>query len=617
MIKHPADSSIRKSIERLKKQVNSCRLIDSVITNLEDNIFIIISFAFIVILFLLALFSDEQFPDLLGIKSVLPLTTTLSVVASALSSILGILVAVLLVSFEILRRTYAHHAFEEIFRTGKLKLIFALYSSTITISVFSIVIIDDSLSIRSVNLFYLSIFLFLICIVILYPCSKAILLSAKSKKGIMEIVNRIGPQTIRRLDEYSQPLAYIEQIEENPFFILSEVNLQTIRERDRLTPQLVLIESTKRIQDLMMKSDDSLDNRTIIKAFLIIVRTSASQAIKERHSLALDTLLSSIRQIHYFCAEQKVPWHEVIELNSTLKEILIRMMQEDLDAHAKEGMWMIQDIQERHLRNNVPLEDEIWSLHIGKGKRKDIPHDTEKDLQWAQISRVFIDMLYELIDRAIGFKKGELVSIGLRCFTNIADEAIRAEYLGNLQKRNVVSECYYRAEDLTLKSVREELYKRVLDLSPFDSSQISCALNGDDEFSRIPLVRFSETLIQLAQDAVPRSYDLNVLGTVGRKEIDRMDESHLHAEALLFILRVFNGIRELLEAKEETIDSIAAYFEIFDQVQSFKKWMKDKNKHNDLIEEEISHILGSFKKVKEFEISSENATITWPDLGKR
>jgi hypothetical protein len=616
LIKHPADSSIRKSIERLKKQVNSSRLIDSVITNLEDNVFIIISFAFIVILFLLALFSDEQFPDLLGIKSALPLTTTLSVVASALSSILGILVAVLLVSFEILRRTYAHHAFEEIFRTGELKLIFVLYSSTITISVFSIVIIDDSLSIRSVNLFYLSIFLFLICIVILYPCSKAILLSATSKKRIMEIVNRIDPQTIRRLDEYSHPLAYIEQIEENPFFILSEVNSQTIREHDRLTPQLVLIESTKRIQDLMMKSDDSLDNRTIIKAFLIIVRTSANQAIKERHSLALDALLSSIRQVHYFCAEHKVPWHEFIELNSTLKEILIRMMQEDLDAHVNEGMWIIQDIQERHLRNNVPLEDEIWPLHIGKGKRKDIPHDTEKDLQWAQISRVFIDMLYELIDRAIGFNKGELVSIGLRCFTNIAGSAIQAEYLGNLQKRNIVSECYYRAEDLTLKSVREGLYKRVLDLSPFDSSKIFCALNEDTEFSRIPLICFGETLIQLTQGNVPRNYDLNVLGTVGRKVIDRMDESHLHVEALLVILRVFNRIRGLLEAENETPDTITAYFEVLNQVQSLKKWTEEKNKHNDLIEEEISHILGSFKKIKEFEIGSENTIITWPDLRK-
>lgn len=94
---------------------------------------------------------------------------------------------------------------------------------------------------------------------------------------------------------------------------------------------------------------------------------------------------------------------------------------------------------------------------------------------------------------------------------------------------------------------------------------------------------------------MPRDYDLNELGNVGRMAIDRIDESHLYAEALLFILRVFNRIRELLEAKNGSRDSVTAYSEVFEQIQSFKKWMEDESKKNDSIEKEYFYPINQFK----------------------
>ncbi|MGD2249783.1 MAG: hypothetical protein PVF58_15350 [Candidatus Methanofastidiosia archaeon] len=256
-------------------------------------------------------------------------------------------------------------------------------------------------------------------------------------------------------------------------------------------------------------------------------------------------------------------------------------------------------------------------LHTRDEERKNIPNNVEKDVQWQEMSRVFIEMLYELTDKAIEQKKGELVATGLRCFPNIADKVIRVEYLGNLQKRDIISWCYYRAEDLTLKSAQEGLYKSVLGLSPFKSSEIFRALQEDTEFSKIPLVRFSETLIQLIKEEIPSNYDLNVLGAVGRMAIDRIDECCLYKEALLFILSIFSELKELLEPRDDNFDAINAYFEVLGQVKSLKKIMEDKNKQNDKIKKEILNILRNYKTIEEFGIRSGNKTIKWPNLREK
>jgi len=59
------------------------------------------------------------------------------------------------------------------------------------------------------------------------------------------------------------------------------------------------------------------------------------------------------------------------------------------------------------------------------------------------------------------------------------------------------------------------------------------------------------------------------------------------------------------------------YLEIFGQVESLKKWMESKNKHNDVVEQRISSTLEKFNNLESHKKSYEGEIIKWPTLSNK
>lgn len=147
---------------------------------------------FLVILYLLLSFSKIKIPNMLGISNIQIATTILSTIVGSLASILGILIAVILVAFEIFRESYDVYAFKTFFKDEKLKELIILYIFTIIASLITLSTLSEPLTSRNINLIYASLFLFIISLVILFPYSRIIISSIKSKEKIKELVNQIN-----------------------------------------------------------------------------------------------------------------------------------------------------------------------------------------------------------------------------------------------------------------------------------------------------------------------------------------------------------------------------------------------------------------------------------------
>lgn len=533
----------------------------------------------------------------------------LSLIVGALASIMGIIVAILLVAFELFRRRYATYAFKEFFQDKYLRNLFILYVSTILISIFALARLEDPVTTQNVNLSYLSILLFFACIIALYPCAKKILGSTMSKNKIREIVDRITYQSIDSFGHFRRHVPaehYVSVIEENPLFVLSEAAIRTINEGDRLTPRLILVESGEKLKQFI--NEDCHDKRNIINAFLIIFRHSAKQAILQKQEGTLTTALDVMREIHVFCAEKKVAWHEVIEFNELLQEILLDTIGADLDEIARKGMWDVKFILKKHLEKNVPAENEIWMLRDLKDKEDIGAVDHDKSLQWENVSHAYINMLSQLTEKGIELKKGQFLFSALRCFTDIASEVVDTK-LGDKQKVAIISWCCYCAKSLTVKCADKGLYRDVLILTPFNFFGIKKMLDKNTEYSKRPLLDFCETLIELAQRDVFDTFAFNELGATGRGAIEEIDKSLLHKEALVLICKTFDRIREAIE-KSNRPEKEKAYPEAFRQVQSLKRWMESKGKHDKAVEDEIESVLGKFKELEKYE----GDIIKWPRM---
>ena len=246
-----------------------------------------------------------------------------------------------------------------------------------------------------------------------------------------------------------------------------------------------------------------------------------------------------------------------------------------------------------------------------KDNKEDISYDLEKELQWKNVSTEYMNMLYELIEKAIELKNRELVFNGLRCFTRTASTITNSE-LGDFQKTEIVCRCYYYAEILTIRSADGGLYNKVRALSPFDWSDISDALDKNTDFSKLPLRHFGETVIQLAQREALDISDVNDLGKIGSSVIERMDGSDLYVEALRYILRIFDKAREILDDKINKAENANVYLEIFRETQMLMNSIKRCNKHNEIFEKEFSSVLNKFKTPEKVKRSFKGGTIEWP-----
>lgn len=132
------------------------------------------------VLFLVAFFVPPKIGSYVAFKNGQAVSAVLSRIVGALASILGIVVAILLVAFEIMRKTYAYYAVKEFFEDKYFRSLFAIFVSTILISTYTLFTMEEIPTAKNVVLSYLSFFLFFVCMVILYPCVKRILGTARS-----------------------------------------------------------------------------------------------------------------------------------------------------------------------------------------------------------------------------------------------------------------------------------------------------------------------------------------------------------------------------------------------------------------------------------------------------
>lgn len=265
-----------------------------------------------------------KIPNFIGISSY-QASITLTIIIGALSSILGVLIAIIIVAFNILRKSYNTYAFKTFFENPKLSEFITIYLMTITISYFTLITISDPLKFQSINLIYLSTILFIFSIWSIFPYSRAIIISTQSEENIEKIVSSIERSDINAfdirtnlIDSYS-----ISRIEDNPIFILSELGTRTLNEDDRLTSIRILVKTKEKLismLDYCIKNKDKIqsgtfdkdgkrldqDERILINGFLIIVKSIALKSVQIKNEFVLQNVFGFIEDIHVFCAKNKL-----------------------------------------------------------------------------------------------------------------------------------------------------------------------------------------------------------------------------------------------------------------------------------------------------------------------
>lgn len=583
-------------------------------------------FNFKIIILLLAIFFLFILPININIPNFLEISESrasdlLIVIVGSLASILGVLVAVIIVAFNILRKSYNVYAFRTFFKDKKLSEFITFYLLTITIAYLTLICITNPLKPQIINLIYFSIFLFIISLWILFPYSNIIISSTQSKENIKKIVNKININVaqVYNFGEEVMPSFSIVNIEENPIFVLNELGTRTLKDNDWLTSIYILQESEEKLFYLL---DDHLkkngttnqktnqERRNIINLFLLIVKPITYQAIKMQDEGVLRDVLGFVERLHYFCSQNRMSWYEVIELNYFIQKLLKETLTANLDNITYMGIIMAKRIMKTHLKYNVPIEDEIDKLYYWKYDEDTSEINVQNSNHWEEVNTEYVKIISETSKKAIELGNGEIVDKGISNLLNLVIEVLELP-LGNFQKYDVIRNCCWNINDIIRVNANAKIDGDNFYLSNFHIG-IKSAIKSTEAILKTLLFSYADTLITLAKNGVLNFFELNELGAISRGFARKINENELYKKSIIFNINLFDKLREVFE--DEIDDNQTNYIEIYKQVISIRDWIKRENGGDNEIDDVIENVLSNFndyKKIKE-KLENENITIEWP-----
>ena len=521
----------------------------------------------------------------------------LTVVIGSLASILGVLIAIVLVAFNIMRKYYNAYAFKTFLKDRNLNSLVTIYVTTIILSFLTLIFISD-VETTLFKMFISCVGLFIISMIILFPLSQRIISSTQSKERISDIVEKINPDTIKvlRYGKEIMPSYDLTDIDENPIFVLNDLAIRTLNDNDWLTSIFILEEIENKLlatlrEIIKQKADKHSKNskqeiRETINVFLIIVKTIAYHAIELQQEGVLRNVIVFIESLHHFRAKNQAAWYDVIELNYFIGNLLELFLDSKLEYICRMGIRMNTRIMINYITFKLPKEEEIFDLVYNKDKKiKHKDFKTDYSLEWHHISMEYTKIISQITTNAVKLHEDEIVDEGMNSLVDIISKIIPMD-IGDNQKLQLVRRTCWEIHELTkLRSnegVGSNFYVHTLSIELKKGIEL-----GEELFKQL-MFTYTYIHIILAKNKKLDWFDITELRVAGEEFKRCPSKSPLCKKSLVCIVKLFDKIREIIEGDIEKNE--LTYITLFEQVNLIKDWAIDSE-----LEKKIDNLISNFR----------------------
>jgi len=497
----------------------------------------ILFFVCITTYFLFAIYEIYLIPNFLNIDFhnqdlIISLFSNISII---LASIFGIIIAIFLVSFQIFKRDNVPSLVKEFLRDSNIIFLFILYLSSILISYISLIFIKQNIySYKICNLFYLSFFLFIICIALLYSLIKSIL--------SFEFANIITKERIARLN-YNDISNYLEKhsillttlpedyknIEENPHFTIEEMLLNTVRRKENITIIDFYEQLNSKIKDLINKSRNLKEKKNIFKFFNALYVHPLQVAVNEHEVSILSTILNSVVLIYFYCINKGMKGEEIEELDNILDTLLILLVESS---------------------NSFPIEFprylsfiKISIISLLKKQKTYVIDYPEKRL---------LSLLRYIIYRGIIIRAEGIAIVALKSLFDIIYETIESSDILPLKKIEIVyTNCFYYKKYLLEMADKGNSVEVALSAF-FNFDKLKIIIRKDTNLAKQMIILYCTILLELIDRGKLDIRLIENLGVIGRNIIVSNDITNSN-EYILYIFKIMSEMKSKIEEKSDGI----------------------------------------------------------------
>jgi len=491
----------------------------------------ILLFVCIITYFLFAIYKIYLIPNFLNIdfnnhNLIITLFSNISII---LASIFGIIIAIFLVSFQIFKRNNVSSLVNEFLSDSNIVSLFILYLSSILISYISLTFIKQNIyPHKIVNLFYLSLFLFIICIALLYSLIKSILSSEFANIRTKERIARLKYSDISNyLEKHSILLTTLPEdyknIEKNPHFTLEEMLVNTIRRKDNFAIIGFYEQLNSKIKDLINKSGNSEEKKSIFKFFNELYVHPLQVAINEREKSISLTILNSVVSIYFFCIHKDLEREDIEELDNILANLLMLLVESNNLLLIEFPLYLA------FIKINI--------ISLLKKQKIYIVDYPEKRL---------ISLLRYILNRAIIIRAESIAIKALKNLFDIIYETIESSDILPRKKIEIVYQnCFYYKKYFLEMVDKGYSVEETLSAS-LNFDKLNIIIRKDTDLAKQMIILYCTILLELIDRGILDEFLIENLRKIGINIIESKDIVNSNE----YILYIFNKISEMLDKIE-------------------------------------------------------------------
>lgn len=289
--------------------------------NIKPNLFIDVKLSVFLALFFGLLhftkFLNIPFPNFLLELTNSKAELILGNVIGAASSILGIVIAILIISIEFLGRKFDDYSVKVLLTNRKLRNVTTLFVFSIIFSFITIILLpQNGLSDGDFNRVYFSLALFLVAFVYLFASLHQIINSSKPQEIINSLLKHIDKTLVLDfIKSHKEDLSiHVTKKESNPLIQLQVISILAVRNDDEgLLEQILVYRFTKLkevIEDSIENSEDFYHPMNIIDTYVhYLLEPICDRAIANGNRRLVNLIIDEGSNLSIFCAQHRLTVH--------------------------------------------------------------------------------------------------------------------------------------------------------------------------------------------------------------------------------------------------------------------------------------------------------------------
>jgi hypothetical protein len=560
----------------------------------------------------LYVYSPTIFPDLLKLHRIDP-SNYFELLISSTTSIFGILVAVILLTFEFGKQDSFRKKEANIFTKPIVTIFVSLAISVIILSLISYVNIQNFNQSNTLTIGYFLGFLFAVFIGLIFPAIKTILETANTLKFTIKEIQNLSIEDFENL-LIIQDRKLILKDRKLAIIRVRQELVNTVRECDYEAYTTILVAINNQTIKLIKKGKDRNICDTVLRGVTFIWNEGSLEALRVGNNQYFETIWACNKELYEYAAIEKIYLLHYQPLHFFQWDFIKFLARNKLGDALSSGAKTLTIILKQNLKLNCPPQEEISDLYDIYKDKNPVSHNSESSLQWDSILE-FVFLINDIQNLSIENNDKVLYDtcrFEFEYFLREIDYSYKN--IGLYQEAYIIGSIISHLTNNAQNAFEASLFNQTSHTFDIDTSFISDLIKNEKFYVKRILQNISDLIIiSQRKEKLDDYFTLNSWGALGRHISEPYFTNETAKEALHFILDTLDTLKHEIE-KNQLPFQARNYNEIKDQFVSIRRWLcKYDGKEENIIFKRIDCSLKKFKTVKGV---TDFSIVKWTDSKK-